>query len=98
MKSRINHRKASPGAIKAMMGLETALHQSGLEATLLNLVRLRVSQINGCAYCIDMHSKDLRAAGESEQRVYELDAWRETPFYSEREQAALAWAEAVTDL
>jgi AhpD family alkylhydroperoxidase len=65
---------------------------------LLNLVRLRVSQINGCAYCIDMHSKDLRAAGETEQRLYELDAWRETPFYTEREQAALAWAEAITQI
>jgi AhpD family alkylhydroperoxidase len=98
MNPRINHRNVSPRAIQAMMGLEKAVHQGGLETALLNLVRIRVSQINGCAYCIDMHSKDLRAAGESEQRIYELDAWRETPFYTEREQAALAWTEAVTDL
>ena len=96
MNPRIDHRKVAPGAIKAMFGLESYVHQSGLEENLLNLVRLRVSQINGCAYCIDMHAKDLRASGETEQRIYELDAWRETPFYSEREQAALAWAEAVT--
>jgi AhpD family alkylhydroperoxidase len=96
MKPRVDHKKVSPGALRAMFGLESYLHQSGLETKLLNLVRLRVSQINGCAYCIDMHAKDLRAAGEPEQRVYELDAWRETPFYDEREQAALAWAEAVT--
>jgi AhpD family alkylhydroperoxidase len=96
MEPRINHRKVAPGAVKAMLGLENYLHKSGLDEHLLNLVNLRVSQINGCAYCIDMHSKDLRAARETEQRLYELDAWRETPFYSEREQAALAWAEAVT--
>ena len=70
--------------------------QSGLERSLLHLVELRVSQINGCAYCLDMHSKDLRAEGETEQRLYLLDAWRESPFYSARERAALAWAEAVT--
>jgi AhpD family alkylhydroperoxidase len=70
--------------------------QSGLEPGLLELVRIRVSQINGCAYCIDMHTKDARARGETEQRLYGLSAWRETPFYSEREHAALAWAEAVT--
>jgi len=79
-----------------MFGLERFVNQSGLESGLLDLVRMRVSQINGCAYCLDMHSKELRAAGEPEQRVYSLDAWRETPFYDEREQAALAWAEAVT--
>src|SRR5262249_46279695 len=72
--------------------------KSGLEHSLLNLVYFRVSQINGCAYCLDMHSKDLRAAGESEQRLYVLEAWRESPFYSDRERAALAWAEAVTIL
>ena len=98
MQPRIDQRKVAPGAIKAMLGLESYLHKSGLDERLLNLVRLRVSQMNGCAYCIDMHSKDLRAAGETEQRLYELDAWRETPFYSEREQAALAWAEAVTQI
>ena len=96
MKPRIDHKKVSPNAIKAMLGLEQYLHHSRLEARLLDLVRMRVSQLNGCAYCLDMHSKDLRAAGETEQRLYELDAWKETPFYSEKERAALAWAEAVT--
>ncbi len=96
MQPRIDHRKASPGAMQAMFGLEHYVHQCGLPENLLHLVKLRVSQINGCAYCIDMHSKDLRAAGETEQRLYLLDAWREAPFYSERERAALAWAEAVT--
>ena len=96
MHPRIDHRKASPGALNAMFGLEHYIHSCGLPENLLHLVKLRVSQINGCAYCIDMHSKDLRAAGESEQRLYLLDAWREAPFYSERERAALAWAEALT--
>jgi AhpD family alkylhydroperoxidase len=96
MKPRIDHRTASPGALKAMFGLESFVNQCGLDTKLLDLVRFRVSQINGCAYCLDMHSKELRAAGETEQRLYSLDAWRETPFYDEREQAALAWAEAVT--
>jgi AhpD family alkylhydroperoxidase len=96
MEPRIDARKAAPGALKAMFGLEQYLRSCGLEEKLLNLVRLRVSQINGCAYCLDMHSKDLRAAGESEQRLYLLDAWRESPFYTERERAALSWAEAVT--
>jgi AhpD family alkylhydroperoxidase len=79
-----------------MLALESHLHACGLEARLIHLVKLRVSQINGCAYCLDMHWKDLRAIGESEQRLYSLDAWRETPFYTERERAALAWAESVT--
>ncbi len=96
MHPRIDYRKAAPGAIKVMLGLEHYLHQCGLPEKLLHLIKLRVSQINGCAYCIDMHSKDLRAAGETEQRLYLLDAWREAPFYTERERAALAWAEAVT--
>lgn len=96
MKSRIDQRKVSPGALRAMFGLESFVNHCGLETKLLDLVRFRVSQINGCAYCVDMHSKELRAAGESEQRLYALDAWRETPFYNDREQAALAWAEAVT--
>lgn len=96
MKPRIDHRKVSPDALKAMLGLENYLHHSMVDERLLNLVRMRVSQINGCAYCLDMHAKDLRAAGETEQRLYELDAWRETPFFTERERAALAWAEAVT--
>jgi AhpD family alkylhydroperoxidase len=81
-----------------MLGLERYLHDCGLPQKLLDLVRLRVSQINGCAYCLDMHSKDLRAAGESEQRLYLLHAWRETPFYTDRERAALAWAETVTNV
>jgi AhpD family alkylhydroperoxidase len=79
-----------------MLALESYLSDCGLERALLDLVRLRASQINGCAFCIDMHWKDLRAAGESEQRLYELNAWRETPFYTDRERAALAWTEAVT--
>jgi AhpD family alkylhydroperoxidase len=84
--------------MKALYSLAIYLDQSELERPLLNLIYYRVSQINGCAYCLDMHSKDLRAAGESEQRLYVLDAWRETPFYSDRERAALGWAEAVTTL
>jgi AhpD family alkylhydroperoxidase len=79
-----------------MLGLENHTNESGLEPTLLDLIRLRASQINGCAFCLDMHWKDLRAAGESDQRLYSLDAWRETPFYTDRERAALAWTEAVT--
>lgn len=81
-----------------MLALEQFLHGSGLEPLLIHLVKLRVSQINGCAYCIDMHWKDLRALGETEQRLYSLDAWGECPYYSDRERAALRWAEAVTDL
>src|SRR5512135_921408 len=98
MKPRIEYTKAGPGAIKAMLDLEKYIAGTGLEESLLNLVRMRASQINGCAYCIDMHSKDARATGETEQRLYELDAWRETPFYTERERAALAWTEAVTSI
>ena len=96
MEARLQYAKVSPGIYKAMLGLENHANESGLERTLLDLVRLRASQINGCAFCLDMHWKDLRAAGESEQRLYSLDAWRETPFYTDREQAALAWTEAVT--
>jgi AhpD family alkylhydroperoxidase len=88
--------EVAQGAMKAMFGLGAYLAKSGLEPSLLHLLEFRVSQINGCAYCLDMHSKDLRAAGESEQRLYVLEAWREAPFYTERERAALAWAEAVT--
>lgn len=79
-----------------MYSLETYLHDCGLEASLIELVKMRASQINGCAYCLDMHSKDARAAGETEQRLYLLNAWREAPFYSKRERAALAWTEALT--
>jgi AhpD family alkylhydroperoxidase len=98
MSFRIAYSKVAPGASRALMGVENYLDGSALEPVLLHFVRLRASQTNGCAYCIDMHSKDLRAAGESEQRLYLLDAWRETPFYSDRERAALAWTEAVTRL
>jgi AhpD family alkylhydroperoxidase len=79
-----------------MLGLEKYIDECGLEASLQNLVKIRASQINGCAYCIDMHTKDARADGETEQRIFELNAWRETPFYTDRERAALAWTEAVT--
>src|SRR5690348_15707943 len=96
MQPRIDGAKVAPGAYHAMLGLETYLLQSGLEIPLLHLIKLRASQINGCAYCIDMHWKDLRAIGENEQRLYGLDAWRESPYYSDRERAALAWTEAVT--
>ena len=96
MKPRLKYEEVGEGALKAMYGLEVYLRHCGLETSLLHLIKFRVSQINGCAYCLDMHSKDLRAEGESEQRLYVLDAWREAPFYSERERAALAWAEAVT--
>jgi AhpD family alkylhydroperoxidase len=82
--------------ITALRDLETYLHSCGLEPSLLELVKMRASQINGCGYCMDMHSKDARAAGETEQRLYVLNAWREAPFYSKRERAALAWTEAVT--
>jgi AhpD family alkylhydroperoxidase len=96
MKPRLNYAKAAPGVYDAMDALDQYLGKCGLEEPLLHLVRLRASQINGCAYCLDMHWKDLRAIGEKEQRLYSLDAWRECPFYSDRERAALAWTEAVT--
>lgn len=93
---RLDYSSILPTALKGMLGLERAVHESSLEPELLELVKLRASQINGCAYCIDMHTKDARAAGETEQRLYALSVWEETPFYSARERAALAWAEAVT--
>ncbi|MGB7923345.1 MAG: carboxymuconolactone decarboxylase family protein [Pyrinomonadaceae bacterium] len=96
MEQRINFAETGQGALKAMLTFSAYLSKSGLEEPLLKLLDFRVSQINGCAYCLDMHSKDLRAAGETEQRLYLLDAWRESSFYTERERAALAWAEAVT--
>jgi AhpD family alkylhydroperoxidase len=96
MEQRINAYEKGQGAMKAMMGLEVYLAKSSIEKNLLHLIKYRVSQINGCAYCLDMHSKDLRAAGETEQRLYVLDAWREAPFYTDRERAALAWAESLT--
>jgi AhpD family alkylhydroperoxidase len=96
MSPRINFVKNSPEAYRAMAGLETYLANSGLEKSLRELVKLRASQLNGCAYYIDMHWKDARAAGESEQRLYGLDAWEESPYYSDRERAAFAWTEALT--
>jgi AhpD family alkylhydroperoxidase len=96
VKPRFNYAKVAPGVYHSMDVVDQYVATCGLEESLLHLVRLRASQINGCAYCIDMHWKDLRALGESEHRLYALDAWRESPFYSAREQAALAWAEAVT--
>ncbi|MCC6428203.1 MAG: carboxymuconolactone decarboxylase family protein [Phycisphaerales bacterium] len=96
MKTRIDYHTASPEGRQAMLGLENYVRQCGLEHSLLELVKMRASQINGCAYCLDMHAKDARAAGESEQRLYGLSAWREAPFYTDRERAALAWAEGVT--
>lgn len=96
MEERIHYTKVSPGAYHAMLGLEKYLRECGLEQPLIHLIKLRASQINGCAYCLDMHWKDLLAIGENEQRLYSLDAWRECPYYSNRERAALAWTEAVT--
>ena len=96
MKSRIDYAKAAPKVSQAMFALQSVVNDSGLEPSLLELVKMRASQVNGCAYCLDMHSKDARAAGESEQRLFLLDAWREAPFYSERERAALEWTEALT--
>ena len=96
MKARFNYAKVAPGIYEAMDSLENYLAACGLEKRLMFLVQLRASQLNGCAYCLDMHWKDLRAVGETEQRLYSLDAWRECPYYSARERAALAWTEAVT--
>ncbi len=95
MKARINYLEKGQDAIKAMYGLNKYLSKSPIEKRLLDLIDYRISQINGCAYCLDMHSKDLIVEGESDQRIYVLSAWREAPFYSERVRAALSWAEAV---
>jgi AhpD family alkylhydroperoxidase len=97
MEPRIDYLKAVPKeALQAMYALEHAIRQGGLETKLLELVRMRASQLNGCAFCLDMHSKDARAEGETEQRLYGLNAWRETPYYTDRERAALEWTEAIT--
>ncbi|MGA3117761.1 MAG: carboxymuconolactone decarboxylase family protein [Syntrophobacteraceae bacterium] len=96
MEERLHYTKVSPRAFAVLLDLEKYLRECGLEEPLLLLVKLRASQINGCAYCLDMHWKDLRAIGENEQRLYSLDAWRESPYYSARERAALTWTEAVT--
>ncbi len=98
MRQWMRYAKVAPDGMQAVRALESYVKQCGLEPALLELVRLRASQINGCAYCIDIHTKDARSEGESEQRLYCLSAWRETPFYSARERAALAWTEAVTKI
>jgi AhpD family alkylhydroperoxidase len=95
---RLNYAKVAPGVYEAMDALDQYLGCCGLEVALVHLARLRASQVNGCAYCIDMHWKDLRALGETEQRLCSLDAWRECPYYTPRERAVLAWSEAVTVL
>lgn len=96
MQPRIEYKSIAPDGVAAMRGLESYLNHCGLESSLIELVKMRASQINGCAFCLDMHSKDARSRGETEQRLYLLSAWREAPFYSERERAALAWTEALT--
>jgi AhpD family alkylhydroperoxidase len=96
MKPRYNLMTASPGAYQAMVGLERHLSACSLDKKLIHMIKLRASQINGCAYCIDMHWKDARAMGETEQRLYGLDAWEESPYYTDRERAALKWTEALT--
>lgn len=98
MMARIDYSKISPDALRAMLNLQQYVRSTGLEQSLLELVRLRTSYMNGCAWCVDMHTKDARAAGESEQRLYAVPVWRDTPFFTARERAALAWAEAVTEL
>jgi AhpD family alkylhydroperoxidase len=96
MKARIDLMQVNPGVMQAMLSLERQVRKAGFDSRLLDLVRMRASQINGCSYCLDMHSKDARAGGETEQRLYGLSAWRDTPFYSARERAALEWTEALT--
>jgi AhpD family alkylhydroperoxidase len=98
MEARLDYMKASPEAYKAMVHMEGVVRRSGIDLKLLELIKIRASQLNGCAFCIDMHTKDARFKGESEQRIYALDAWRETPFYTEKERAVLAWTEAVTNI
>lgn len=98
MTQRLDYQTASPDAFKAMLHTEQQVRKSGLEESLLELVKIRASQLNGCAWCLDMHTKDARAEGETEQRLYLVPVWREAPCYSERERAALAWTEAVTEL
>jgi AhpD family alkylhydroperoxidase len=98
MEPRLNYLKLTPEPLKVMYGLDAYVRACGLEHSLLELVKTRASQINGCAFCLDMHTRDARAAGETEQRLYALNAWREAPFYTDRERAALAWTEAVTAL
>jgi AhpD family alkylhydroperoxidase len=96
MQERVAYAKVAPGTMMAMRTLDQYVTQSGLEPGLLDLVKIRASQLNGCAYCVDMHTKDARARGEGEQRLYALAVWHETPFFTDRERAALAWTEAIT--
>ena len=96
MQPRIDFRQTAPGAMQTMLALQSYVNNSGLPESLLELVKIRASQINACAYCLDMHTKDARANSESEQRIYALNAWRETPFFNDRERAALAWTESLT--
>jgi AhpD family alkylhydroperoxidase len=98
MQQRIDYKQVAPDGYRMMLGLEAYVRSSAIEHPLLELVKTRVSQINGCAYCLDMHTQDARAGGETEQRLHVLAAWREGPFYSDRERAALAWAEALTEI
>lgn len=98
MQPRLDISKVAPEVYKAMSALEACVRKSGLESSLLELVKTRASQMNSCAFCLDMHTKDARAHGETEQRLFTLSAWRETPFFSERERAALAWTEALTNV
>lgn len=98
MEPRLDYSKASPEAAKAMIQMESVVRRSGIDPKLLELIKIRASQLNGCAYCIDMHTKDARFKGETEQRIYALDAWRETPFFTEKERAALGWTEAITNI
>jgi AhpD family alkylhydroperoxidase len=98
MSKRIDWTHVAPAASRAMFALEQYVRGCGLEHGLLHLVKLRASYLNGCAFCVDMHTKDARAAGESEQRLYAIPVWRETPFFTPRERAALAWTEAVTEI
>jgi AhpD family alkylhydroperoxidase len=98
MEARLDYTKASPEAYKAMAQMEGVVRRSGIDPKLLELIKIRASQLNGCAFCIDMHTKDARSKDENEQRIYALDAWRETPFFTEKERAALAWTEALTNI
>jgi AhpD family alkylhydroperoxidase len=98
MKSRIECAQIAPGAVEAMRALEKYVRTCGIDPKLMELIKIRASQINGCAYCLDMHTKDARTQGETEQRIYALNAWRETPFFTEKERAALAWTESVTQV
>jgi AhpD family alkylhydroperoxidase len=98
MEQRLDYYKASPDATKAMLALEVATGKLGLEPALLELVKLRASQINGCAFCVDLHANDMRKKGETERRIQTVGVWRESPFFTPRERAALAWAESVTQI